>query len=168
MCVYVQVAYGIDCTCTRFPYDEDAMTLMDYRTDYFGDPVEEVGSGKARLELCCITTHNTHLILQTSLYRSSSARCLAGTCWKIVNSVRMADARGSAYDGVHFMCIFMCTCRRRRRASRLSCTPCPWDETTRATARWFSRKRLWWPARQYQWKSESAACTSAWSTWASR
>lgn len=36
----VQVAYGIEAECDVCPYDEDAMTLMDYRTDYFGGDAE--------------------------------------------------------------------------------------------------------------------------------
>ncbi len=41
----VQVAYGIEAECDVCPYAEDAMTLMDYRTDYFGaDAAGEVGN----------------------------------------------------------------------------------------------------------------------------
>lgn len=36
----VQVAYGIEAECDVCPYDEDAMTLMDYRTDYCGSDAE--------------------------------------------------------------------------------------------------------------------------------
>jgi hypothetical protein len=49
----VQVAYGIEAEVDVCPYAEDAMTLMDYRTDYFGgDALGEVGAvrpGRA----CC-------------------------------------------------------------------------------------------------------------------
>jgi hypothetical protein len=36
------VAYGIEADCDVCPYDEGAMTLMDYRTNYFSSREEEV------------------------------------------------------------------------------------------------------------------------------
>lgn len=44
----VQVAYGIECECSICPYNEDAMTLMDYRTNYFSDASDEVRCGGER------------------------------------------------------------------------------------------------------------------------
>lgn len=45
----VQVAYGIECECDVCPYDENAMTLMDYRTDYFASAQDEVWLSEYRL-----------------------------------------------------------------------------------------------------------------------
>lgn len=40
----MQIAYGIECEVDVCPYKEDAMTLMDYRTNYVDSPTAEVGS----------------------------------------------------------------------------------------------------------------------------
>jgi hypothetical protein len=39
---FQKIAYGIECEVNVCPYEEDAMTLMDYRTNYASNPTAEV------------------------------------------------------------------------------------------------------------------------------